>query len=121
MDLSFSVHKLAKFSAKPGKVQFEGLVHLLRYIRDNKSLGLKNYADIKDAPLSELLRQDRIKTENQLMVFSGSSWQHFPDTGRSTGAYFYFIKVGQLNMAHLFQYQLLNKVKKVSTMQHSLQ
>ena len=29
VDLSFSVHKLAKFSANPGKVHFEGLVHLL--------------------------------------------------------------------------------------------
>ena len=41
VDLSFAVHKLAKFSANPGKVHFEGLVHLLRYIRDNKTLGLK--------------------------------------------------------------------------------
>ena len=30
LDLSFAVHKLAKFSANPGKVHFEGLVHLLR-------------------------------------------------------------------------------------------
>ena len=30
VDLSFAVHKLAKFSANPGKVHFEGLVHLLR-------------------------------------------------------------------------------------------
>ena len=30
VDLSFTVHKLAKFSANPGKVYFEGLVHLLR-------------------------------------------------------------------------------------------
>ena len=29
VDLSFSVHKLAKFSPKPGKLHFEGLVHLL--------------------------------------------------------------------------------------------
>ena len=29
VDLSFSVHKLAKFSANAGKVRFEGLVHLL--------------------------------------------------------------------------------------------
>ena len=41
VDLSFAVHKLAKFSANPGKVNFEGSVHLLRYIRDNKTLGLK--------------------------------------------------------------------------------
>ena len=41
--LSFAVHKLAKFSANPGKVQFEVLIHLLRYIRVNKTLGLRYY------------------------------------------------------------------------------
>ena len=48
--LSFSVHNLAKFSENTGKVRFEGLVHLLRNIRDNKTLGLKHYADMNDAP-----------------------------------------------------------------------
>ena len=33
VDLSFAVHKLEKFSDNSGKVHFEGLVHLLRYIR----------------------------------------------------------------------------------------
>ena len=41
VDFGFAVHKLAKFSANPGKVRFEGLIHLLRYIRDNNTLGLK--------------------------------------------------------------------------------
>ena len=49
VDLSFAVQKLAKFSANPGKEIFEGLVHLLRYIRDNKTLGLKYYSDLNDA------------------------------------------------------------------------
>ena len=38
VDLSFAVHELAKFSDNPGKVHFEGLVYLSRYIRDNKTL-----------------------------------------------------------------------------------
>ena len=33
VDLSFAVHKLAKILANPDKVHFEGLVHLLIYIR----------------------------------------------------------------------------------------
>ena len=33
----------------------------------------------------------------------------------------YFIKVGQLTMAHMFQYQFLNKMHKVGTMEHALQ
>ena len=85
--LSFSVHKLAKFSSNPGKVNFGGLVHLLRYIRDNNTLGLNYYYDMNDAPLSDLLRQDIINTENQLMAFCDSSWKDCPDTVRSMGAY----------------------------------
>ena len=54
MDSSLSVHKLAKYSSNPGKVHFEILVHLLGYIGDNNTLGLKYYHDMKDAPLSDL-------------------------------------------------------------------
>ena len=57
VNLIFSVHKLAKFSANPGKVQFQGLIHLLGYIRYNITLRLKNYADMNDAPVSDLWRQ----------------------------------------------------------------
>ena len=86
VDLSFEVHKLANFSANTGKVHFEGLVNLLRYNRDNKTLGLKYYADLNDAPVTDLLRQDNLKTKNHLMAFSDSSWQDCPDTRGSTGA-----------------------------------
>ena len=74
MDLIFSVHKLATFSANPGKVHFEGLIHLLTYIRDDKNLVLKEYADLNDATVTDLLRQANINTNNQLMAFSDSSW-----------------------------------------------
>ena len=86
MDLSFAVHKLAKFSANPGKVHFEIFINLLRYIRDNNTLGLKYYADLNDAPVTDLLRKATIKTKNQLMAFSNSSWQDCSDTGRIIGA-----------------------------------
>ena len=86
VDLSFAVHKLEKFSANPGKVNCEVLVHLLRYTRENNTLGLKKYDDMNDATVSDLLRQSSIKTENQLIKFSDSSWQYFPNTGRRTGA-----------------------------------
>ena len=90
VDLSFAVHKLAKFSYNPGKVHFKGLVHLLRYIRNNKTLGMKYYSDLNDAPVTDLLRQANIKIKNHLMAFSGSIWQDCPDTGRITGAYIIF-------------------------------
>ena len=90
MDFIFAVHKLSRFSANPGKVHFEGLIHLLKYIRYNKTLCLKYYVDLNDAPVTDILRQDNIKTKNHLMGFSDSSWQDFPDNGRSTGSYTIF-------------------------------
>ena len=94
VELSFSVHKLAKFSANPGKEHFEGLINLSRYIRDNKTLGLKYYEDLNDAPVTDLLRQPSIKTKNHLMDFSDSNWQDFPDTGISAVAYIIFYQGG---------------------------
>ena len=79
------MHKLSKFSSNPGKVQFEGLVYLFIYIRDNKTLGLEYYADMHDALVTDLARKAIIKTENHLMDFYNPSWQYCPNTGRSTG------------------------------------
>ena len=87
VDLIFAVNKLAKFSSNTGKVHFGGLVHLLIYIRYNENLGLSYYAEMNDAPISDLLIQASINTENQLMVFSDSSCKDFPETSRSTGSY----------------------------------
>ena len=114
VDLSFAVHKLAKSSENTGKVHFEGLIHLLRYIRYNKTLGLKYYADLNDAPVTDILRKANIKTKNHLMAFSDSSWQDCPDTGRVQDHTLFSIKVGQLTMAHMFQDHLLNPVQKVT-------
>ena len=97
VDLSFAVHKLEKISENPGKVHFEVLIHILRYIRENKTLGLKYYADINDAPVTDVLRQASIKSENHLMSFSCSIWQDCPDTGRSTGAYILFYQGGPID------------------------
>ena len=73
-------------------------------------MSLNHYADMNYAPVSDLLRQAIINNENKLMAFSDSSWQVCPYTGRSTGAYIIFIKVGQLTMTHMLQDQLLNQV-----------
>ena len=97
VDLSFAVHKLSNFSANTGKVHFEGLVHLLRYIRDNKTLGLKYYADLNNSPVTDILRQANIKTNIHLIDFSDSSWKYCPDTGRITGAYIIFYQGGPID------------------------
>ena len=121
MDLSFAVNKLANVSANPGKVQFEGLIHLLRYIRGNKPLGLKYYADMNDAPVTDLLRQANIKTKNNLMDFSDSSWQYFPYTGRRTVAYIIFSQGGPIDHGTHVPVPVSQSSAEVSTMQHALQ
>ena len=52
---------------------------------------------MKYAPLSGLLKHASIKTENQLMAFYDSSWEDYPDTGRSTGAYIIFYRGGLID------------------------
>ena len=91
------MHKLANFSEKHGKIQFELLLHLLRYNRDNNNFGLNYYTNISDAAVPHLLRQASIKTKNHLMDFSESSWQDCPQTGRSTGAYIIFYQGGEID------------------------
>ena len=73
------------------------LVHLLRYIRDNKTLVLKYYADLNDEPVTDISRQANIKTKNHLMAFSDSSWQGCPDTERSAGANIIFYQGGTID------------------------
>ena len=60
-------------------------------------MGLKYYADLNDAPVTDLLRQANIKTNNNLMAFSNSSWKDFPDTVRSTGAYIIYYQGGPID------------------------
>ena len=119
--MSFAVHKIAKLSPNPGKVRFEDLVNLLMYIRYNNTLRLNYYGDINDAPLSCLLRQANIKTENQLMDLYYSSCQNIQTLAEVQEHILYLIKVGQLTMSHMLQDQLLDQVQKVSTIQHALQ
>ena len=52
---------------------------------------------MKYAPLSDLFRKARIKTDKQLMAFYDYSWQDISDTGRSTGAYIIFYQGGPID------------------------
>ena len=52
---------------------------------------------MNDAPVTDLLRQDGIKTENHLMDFSDYSYQCFTDNSRSTGAYIIFYQGGPID------------------------
>ena len=60
-------------------------------------MGLNYYADMNDTPLSDLLRQSNIKTDNQLIDFSDYSWKNCPCTGIITGAYIILYKGGTID------------------------
>ena len=60
-------------------------------------MGLKYYADTNNAPVSDLLRQANINTENQLMDFSDSSCQYCPEAVISTGSYIIFYQGGKID------------------------
>ena len=73
------------------------------YIRENKTLGLKYYVDMNDAPVSYLSRQASIKTENQLMYFLILVGKIVNTLAEVKEHKLSFIKVVQLTMAHMFQ------------------
>ena len=52
---------------------------------------------MNDAPVTDLLRQANIKTKNHLIAFYDYSWQDFPETRRSTGAYIIFYQGGSID------------------------
>ena len=100
---------------------FEGFIQLLRYIRDNKNLGLRYYAKIEDSLIYDLFRQAIIDTDNQLMVFSDYIWQDYPDTGRSTGGYILFYQGGTMDNCTHVTGPVAQPSSEISTMQHALQ
>ena len=51
---------------------------------------MKYYSDINDVPVTDMLIQAIIKTDNHFMAIYDSSSQDFSDTGRSTVAYIIF-------------------------------
>ena len=119
MEFSFALKFLANFSVNPGKVYIE--VHISRYINYNKSLVLKYYVNMNDSPVSDLLRQVSIKTENHLVAFLiivGNIVQKLEEVHDHTVS---LIQLDQFTMSHMFQDQLLNQVQKLSTIQHALQ
>ena len=77
---------------------------------------MKYWAQMKYAPLSELLRQASINTDNQLMVSLIIAGKFVQTLAEVQEHILYFIKVCQLTMEHMFQVQLLYQVYKVSTM-----
>jgi len=86
-DIIYAVNKLAKYTRKPGKVHFEALLHLLRYLRDNSLYGVRFYSNIVESPIYRMLLKQKIDEKHLLFGFTDSSWNDDQDSGRSTGCF----------------------------------
>ena len=93
-DILYAVNKLTKFTRKPGKAHMDAIVHVLRYLRDNPTLGIRYYANWNESPLCKMLKENGLSTNNELVTFSDSSWQDDIDTSRSTGSYIVIYRGG---------------------------
>ena len=85
--LHFAISKLAKLNTLPGRDHFKAARHLLRYLRCHYlSFGLTYYSDPKRSPVYKLVHEFiKAHADAPLILFTDSSWQDCPDTGRSTG------------------------------------
>ena len=93
-NIIYAVNKLARYMRKPGKIHFDALVHLLRYLRDNNNFGVRFFSNYSTSPLYQHLKSNEL-TFNQLLVcMSDSSWKDDVDTGRSTGCFLIFYMGG---------------------------
>ena len=55
------------------------------------NFGLKYYSDPSRSPISKLVAEKtEFKGDAPLILFTDSSWQDCPDTGRSTGGYYLY-------------------------------
>ena len=98
-DLTFAVTKLAKFMKMPGRIHFQTIVYLLKYLNNNYNFGLKYYHDISDSPLYDLQIQNDVDPVHPILGMHDSSWNDCPDTGRSTGSYQLFVQGGPVDFS----------------------
>ena len=86
-DIIYAINKLAKFTCKPGKVHFEVLLHLLRYLHNNSLYGVHFYSNLSDAPIYQMLLSQNIEERHPFFGFMDSSWNDDSDHGQSTGCF----------------------------------
>ena len=86
--MCYAVNKLAKFSNNPGMLHYKALLDLIGYRKGHGHKGLRFYKDIKPSPIYKMLKENNIEiNNNEIVMFTDSSWNDCKDTGRSTGGY----------------------------------
>ena len=85
--------KAAKACLSPGMKDYEALLWLLGYIRNQPAYGVKFYANANESPVHAICQRHNVP-ESDVTIFSDASWQDCPDTGRSTIGYLIFSQGG---------------------------
>ena len=93
--LQFAIRKLAKFNNRPGRKHYQAAIHLLHHVRTQRlTMGLRFYSPKTTSPVQTLLTKTHADfkfEDHPIIVFTDSSWQDCPDTGKSTGCYLIYI------------------------------
>jgi hypothetical protein len=94
--LHFPITKLGKFNCLPGRRHFKAAKHLLNYIRcHHTTFGLKYYSDVTRSPVYHLVCENTdARPDAPIILFTDSSWQDCPDSGRSTGGFLIYHQGG---------------------------
>ena len=87
------ISKLSKACREPGEKDYEALLWTLGYFRAHKSLAIKVYSKTEESEVHKICIENK-KEMTEITGFSDSSWQDFPDTGRSTIGYKIFLNEG---------------------------
>jgi len=61
VDIVYAVNKLAKFTHKPGRIHFEAIVHLLRYLQDHSHVGICFFSNYQNAPITRSLIAENLE------------------------------------------------------------
>ena len=98
INLNSNINKLAKFSNNPGITHYRCLLHLIGYIKNTPSKGIKFYSKYENFQIFLLLKEHNITSNNKSVItFCNSSWNDCVDTGRSTGGHITFIQGGSID------------------------
>ena len=60
-DITYAVNKLAKFANSPGITHFRAILHLIGFLKNTSSKGIKFNADITYSPIYKMLRENNIQ------------------------------------------------------------
>ena len=83
--LHFVISKLGNFNA----LYFKAVKHLLMHLAYNRlKCGVTFYSGVTRSPIYQLVKENTdANPDAPIIMFTDSSWQDYPDTGRSTRCY----------------------------------